>query len=366
MKEVDDSIKRVRAAVRYVKNETSGLVKFKSCAELEKVDSKAFLSLDVCTRWNSTYDMLKAACTYEKAFTRYAEEDPYFTIEMIGDKGPGVPDEWDWDNARKMAEFLGHFAAATKCVSASLSLTAHTHFHEIGELNILLQNLMKSSDHIQAAMGKRMKEKYDRYWGQWQGNVSVDLEKEKGKGKDNINMVIFVATVLDPTYKMSEYMEDAIEEMYGEGIGQQVWAASTKCLYDLFEKYRAHYSSSESDASPQSSDSSQSKQGGGHASMMKTLVAKRMRLNNGSSSCSRGRKSELDKYLAEECEDDSKKFDILNWWKVSSTRFLILSKLARDVLTIPISTIASESAFSTSGQILDDFRIHSRHLWWKL
>jgi hypothetical protein len=33
-----------------------------------------------------------------------------------------------------------------------------------------------------------------------------------------------------------------------------------------------------------------------------------------------------------------------------------LSTLARDVLAIPISTVASESAFSTSGRILDDFR----------
>lgn len=32
------------------------------------------------------------------------------------------------------------------------------------------------------------------------------------------------------------------------------------------------------------------------------------------------------------------------------------ARLARDVLAIPISTVASESAFSTSGRILDDFR----------
>ncbi|KAK8924203.1 hypothetical protein KSP39_PZI019378 [Platanthera zijinensis] len=49
-------------------------------------------------------------------------------------------------------------------------------------------------------------------------------------------------------------------------------------------------------------------------------------------------------------------FDILNWWKVNSTRFPILSEIARDVLAIPISTVASESAFSTGGRILDPFR----------
>ena len=34
----------------------------------------------------------------------------------------------------------------------------------------------------------------------------------------------------------------------------------------------------------------------------------------------------------------------------------MLSKLARDVLVVPVSTIASESAFSTGGHILDPFR----------
>jgi hypothetical protein len=67
-------------------------------------------------------------------------------------------------------------------------------------------------------------------------------------------------------------------------------------------------------------------------------------------------RTELDRYLAEECEEDYRKFDILAWWKGQSSRFPILSSMARDVLAIPISTVASESAFSTGGRILDDFR----------
>jgi hypothetical protein len=48
--------------------------------------------------------------------------------------------------------------------------------------------------------------------------------------------------------------------------------------------------------------------------------------------------------------------DILAWWKVNSNRFLVLGHIARDVLAIPITTVASESAFSICECILDDFR----------
>jgi hypothetical protein len=67
-------------------------------------------------------------------------------------------------------------------------------------------------------------------------------------------------------------------------------------------------------------------------------------------------KSELDKYLSEESEDTEMKLDLLVWWKASKQRFPILACMVCDVLVIPISTVASESAFRTSGRILDDFR----------
>ena len=66
--------------------------------------------------------------------------------------------------------------------------------------------------------------------------------------------------------------------------------------------------------------------------------------------------SELERYLSEARQCESPNFDILHYWKVNSERFSILSKMARDVLAIPISTVASESAFSTGGRVLDPFR----------
>ncbi|CAN0830002.1 Zinc finger BED domain-containing protein RICESLEEPER 2, partial [Linum grandiflorum] len=50
--------------------------------------------------------------------------------------------------------------------------------------------------------------------------------------------------------------------------------------------------------------------------------------------------------------DPSVDFDILNWWKANSTKYPTLSLIARDVLAIPISTVASESAFSAGGRLI--------------
>ncbi|KAK4411769.1 putative AC transposase [Sesamum angolense] len=73
-----------------------------------------------------------------------------------------------------------------------------------------------------------------------------------------------------------------------------------------------------------------------------------------------GHKSELDSYLNEEIEiDESPSFSITEWWKLHTPRFPILARLARDVLVMPISTVASESVFSTEGRIIDYFRASS-------
>lgn len=70
-----------------------------------------------------------------------------------------------------------------------------------------------------------------------------------------------------------------------------------------------------------------------------------------------GFKSELDRYLDEELLDmHTKNFKVLDWWKVAGTRFPTLRRIARDIFAIPVTTIASKSAFSTSGRVLSDHR----------
>ncbi|KAF6165793.1 hypothetical protein GIB67_012690 [Kingdonia uniflora] len=49
-------------------------------------------------------------------------------------------------------------------------------------------------------------------------------------------------------------------------------------------------------------------------------------------------------------------FDLLDWWKANEYMYPILVVMARDLLTIPISTITSESAFSAGEQVLSKYR----------
>ena len=48
--------------------------------------------------------------------------------------------------------------------------------------------------------------------------------------------------------------------------------------------------------------------------------------------------------------------DILNFWTDNQVRYYELTSMARGVLTIPISTTASKSAFSIGGRVLDQFQ----------
>lgn len=49
-------------------------------------------------------------------------------------------------------------------------------------------------------------------------------------------------------------------------------------------------------------------------------------------------------------------FDLFNWWRVNELRFPILATLTKRILAAPVTSIASESAFSMGGREPRDFR----------
>ena len=47
---------------------------------------------------------------------------------------------------------------------------------------------------------------------------------------------------------------------------------------------------------------------------------------------------------------------MLDFWKENQFRYPDLAAMARDILAMPVTTVASESTFSASGRVLDQYR----------
>ena len=67
--------------------------------------------------------------------------------------------------------------------------------------------------------------------------------------------------------------------------------------------------------------------------------------------------NEVDRYLNDPFENlTNRDFHLLDWWKGNQTKYPILSIIAKDLLAIPSSTVASESAFSLGRRVVNPFR----------
>ncbi|KAI3790293.1 hypothetical protein L2E82_03235 [Cichorium intybus] len=77
-------------------------------------------------------------------------------------------------------------------------------------------------------------------------------------------------------------------------------------------------------------------------------------------STSQQSKSELDQYLEESLLPRIHEFDVMGWWKLNKSKYPILSKMARDILTIPVSSVGPESVFETCVKEMDRNRCELR------
>ena len=230
-------------------------------------------------------------------------------------------------------------------ISVFLSVTSHLYFHEMHSIESNLKGLILSDDSYLSAMAKKMKEKYDKYWG----------------SLNTLNKLLIVAVVLDPRYKLS-FVKFCFEELYDENIVCELIKVIKGLLSSLYDFYTNNNPRCDGGSQNQSVNavifpSELEKKSDiidyRLAKVAKLSKWKKKQLEEDGVEL----KNEVDKYLLDDCEncfDDS--FDLLNWWKVNGGKYKVLSNVAKDILSIPISTVASESAFSTGGCILDPFR----------
>ncbi|OMO74048.1 putative Zinc finger, BED-type [Corchorus capsularis] len=333
-KEFDSSMGKIREAVKFVRASNARLEKFMGCAKEEKVKCDKGLCLGVCTRWNSTYLMLDVAEKYEKAFEALEYVDPIYR-EHLRASG-GLPTSSDFEVARSLCVFLKKFYTLTVKVSGTSYVTSSSLLDEVFKVFMALKDLEKHTSKELSSMAAKMKAKYDKYWGQI----------------DKMNMTIYVAAILDPRKKLG-FVDFCIKRMYNDAEYSDLLKTVQEATKELFEDYKKLLS-------PEKGSSS-----GGNDATMEEAVTSVNPLGEGNEesamdmfwkhemeSGKEENRSELDVYLKKKGGD----FDVLGWWKMNRSRFPILSYMTRDVLTVPVSTVASESAFSTGGRVLDVYR----------
>ena len=179
-----------------------------------------------------------------------------------------------------------------------------------------------------------------------------------------MNHLLYVAVFLDPRKKL-RFLKFCFSEIYGNEVANVMVKLVRGSLVKLYD----FYSCVDSPNVQVPSGSERTHIEGESIGCSNPYAMVNSRFDHFlKAKQSIGCSNEIDKYLAENCESrrGNVKFEILGWWKANSDRYQVLSKLARDVLAVPVSTIASESAFSTGGRILDHFKVHYLHSWFKI
>ena len=378
LREMESSVAAIRNAIRFVRSSPARLQEFKKCMEMDKIESKKICILDVPTRWNSTYMMLDTAIELKIAFQRMADDDPlnyksYFSEEEEFDyeeeetearmprrNRVGPPKDVDWDKAESFVKFLKVFFQVTVNLSASLEPTAHSAFHEIVSIKAELDDLTTSPPDVQDSevnyilfdMAKKMTTKFNKYF--------CTL--------DDINPLFLVALVLDPRYKL-KYLERVAEKMLLLEKSEVKRRANN--LKDLLITICAHYGnimgvgssgkSVNSEASCSAGNEISSNKRSGKEKIICFGKRKAM-LEDWEKQLEEGEEvvvgHEVDRYLLDPIEKPKSgaKFKITQWWMNNGSKYPLLQAIARDVLAIQVSTVASESSFSTGKRVIDSSR----------
>ncbi|KAF6145464.1 hypothetical protein GIB67_032587 [Kingdonia uniflora] len=343
LREVTD---KIRESVRYVRKSDEMKQKFNEIAHQVQANTEESLCLDCPAQWNSTCKMLEASVHYRYAFSHLQKCDSCYTM---------APSNMEWDRVVVIINLLKPFKEVTNDLSGLKFPTSNHYFSEICYIHLQLIDWGKSMDMFIGFIAQKIKTKFDTYW-------SIC----------NVNLAI--AAVLDPRYKMKlveyyyqqfydcnaqNYIDDVvntIKDLYNEYTSPlfSLDQVSSACDFinngtlngDLSSVKCEHSGSDEfNGALPCDNDEAEGDRLMGFDKFLKD------------NSISSDMIEELDQYLAEPPFPRIKDFDILNWWKVNSPKYPILSMMARDVLGIPMC-IAVDSAltYDTGGRVLDAHR----------
>ncbi|KAG2696953.1 hypothetical protein I3760_07G084500 [Carya illinoinensis] len=212
------------------------------------------------------------------------------------------------------------FNEVTNIVSGSDYPTANLFLSEIWKMKDTLGKKSRDENEYMKSMVRKMSAKFDKYLGKYNLLMSIAAfcflliyqRPEAAKNIDHVSQVLL--------------------ELYNEYVHE--YNSTLEAQREQDNARMNIFGSSSSVGIGRSMQSGQS--------LFKSFVSK---LDN---------YLEVSIYICEEGSDAS--FDALEWWKTNSLKFQTLSKLARDILATPITTVSSKSTFSARDRVIDSHR----------
>lgn len=216
MKTVDASVIKLRDAVNYIEASDLRKCKFDQCVIDSRCKFAGRLTYDMCTRWNSTYNMMKRALLARNALDLFATREVDFEHGLSPTQ---------WEIIEFVCKFLEPFHEVTNLFSGSDYPTANLYFANIVAIEKLLVLAHKHSVFSIRTMCEEMMVKFEKYW-------------------TDHSVILSVAVVLDPRYKL-RFVRSLYNLLYVPSDVEE----KVQIVYDAFVELYTFYSTSSDSAS---------------------------------------------------------------------------------------------------------------------
>lgn len=151
-----------------------------------------------------------------------------------------------------------------------------------------------------------------------------------------INNILINVVVLDSRYKL-EYVSFYFSDVYGVGVNNEKVSEIKSLLFCLYVFYCTLLLGGGQPSKGVAISSVIVVPNGNNDHYQSARLARVAQM--------REHKEIVDRYLLDSTEniESEEKFNMLNWWRVNSTRYHVFSLFDREVFDVQISTVASES-----------------------
>jgi hypothetical protein len=186
LKTMKSVVDNVRESVKYIGSSQFRKEQFTKMVAQAGIKCKQQPSLDVSTRWNSTFLMLQSTLPFRKVFQTLDEQEPSYKF---------APSDEEWKMVEDICQLLKIFCHATNIISGSNYPTSNLYFLEIWSVKCVLDEQENSENGTIRLMVTEMKKKFHKYF----------MESY---------LTNCIAVVFDPRFKM-EHVVFRLKQYFG-------------------------------------------------------------------------------------------------------------------------------------------------------